>query len=885
MKFYKTYLIAALTLAGCSNSAPTSQDVVDTIASDLIVNYAVTHNKWGTPCSLPDRSKQIEKDPCYEGNITLTSNQPILSSTARTSEWEIYYSQVEPIFAAQSNEFTIDHINGDLHRIRPTKAFTGFEKGVSKKIDFIVLGQVLTEAKLMPNYYVVAKNAKPQIIQSTKLSTAPDTGLIARPYITPLDDTDRLFRKSENDNTQLATANHLYTANAGTQLASLEDIDHGIIPTPTSVIRDPSGGRLGISDGIAISQENLESTSIKTAIERLKLLGIIEAPDGAPVNISIQSIPNSVEGAYTLNISESGISIVAGDEAGAAYALASIASLYQLGNNDLPFLTIKDQPRFAFRGMHVDVARNFHSKTEVIKLLDQMAAYKLNKLHLHLADDEGWRLEIPGLPELTEIGSKRCHDLEENTCLLMQLGSGPTGTSDVDGYYSVADYTDILQAATARHIQVIPSLDMPGHARAAVKSMEARYRRLMAEDKPDEAKQYLLSDPDDASVYQSIQYYSDNTINPCMESSFIFLEKMIDEVQQIHRAAGHPLNVYHIGADETAGAWTKSPVCEAFFENNSQGISKPKELGTYFIERMANILSSKDIKAGAWNDGLDHADPKKLPANLQSNIWGVLPWGGVTPAHKHANYGWDAVLSYPDVLYFDFPYEADPKEGGYYWAARHTNTRKVFNFMPGNSPIHAEFWQDSSDNNYEINDRVQRDETGKITHTPLSPEHKFSGIQGHIWSETVPTDDELEYRVFPRLLALAERAWHKPDWEVPYNYDGAVYNSKSNFFSAHAKKDRDKGWNNFASIISQKEFPKLDIADIFYRIPTLGGVVQNGQLHLNSIFPGLPIEYREHDGNWLLYEKPVAVSGEVYFRARSANQNRAGRSLTVNITD
>src|SRR3546814_16718270 len=109
-----------------------------------------------------------------------------------------------------------------------------------------------------------------------------------------------------------------------------------------------------------------------------------------------------------------------------------------------------------------------------------MAAYKLNKLHLHLAEDEGWRIEIPALPELAEIGSKRCHDPSEATCLLPQLGAGPEGASGVNGYLTTADYVAIVKAAAARQIGVIPSLDMPGHRRPPLRALEVSPARLTA---------------------------------------------------------------------------------------------------------------------------------------------------------------------------------------------------------------------------------------------------------------------------------------------------------------------------------------------------------------------------------------------------------------------
>lgn len=157
-----------------------------------------------------------------------------------------------------------------------------------------------------------------------------------------------------------------------------------------------------------------------------------------------------------MSIKGDGIVIKAFDQAGAFYAVQSIFGLIDSQSaHSLPQLTIKDAPRFDYRGVMVDVARNFHSKDAILATLDQMAAYKMNKLHLHLTDDEGWRLEIPGLPELTEVGANRCFDVEEKSCLLPQLGSGSTSDNFGSGYFSKADYVEILKYAKARNIEVI----------------------------------------------------------------------------------------------------------------------------------------------------------------------------------------------------------------------------------------------------------------------------------------------------------------------------------------------------------------------------------------------------------------------------------------------
>jgi|GEM_PF-6579501 len=166
---------------------------------------------------------------------------------------------------------------------------------------------------------------------------------------------------------------------------------------------------------------------------------------------------------------------------------------------------------------------NFHSKQTVMRLLDQMAAWMMNRFHFHLSDDEGWRIEIPGLPELTDVGTKRCHDLTEKRCLLPQLGSGPLSDNNGSGYFRRADYIEIVKYAQARHIQVIPQIDRPAHARAAVIAMEARYQRLMKAGEPEQASAYRLIDPTDGANTTSVQLYDRTSyLNPCIEGGTRF---------------------------------------------------------------------------------------------------------------------------------------------------------------------------------------------------------------------------------------------------------------------------------------------------------------------------------------------------------------------------
>merc|ERR1712227_54246 len=150
-------------------------------------------------------------------------------------------------------------------------------------------------------------------------------------------------------------------------------------------------------------------------------------------------------------------------DSGIFYALQTLFIISKVNPGSLPSGHLQDCPRYGYRGLMLDVSRNFHDKNTILKTLDQMARYKLNKLHLHLTDDEGWRLEMPGLPELTQVGGKRLHCSTDETCVLPQLGSDPVNdTAPGSGYYTVAEYKEILQYAKDRHITVLPEFDMPG---------------------------------------------------------------------------------------------------------------------------------------------------------------------------------------------------------------------------------------------------------------------------------------------------------------------------------------------------------------------------------------------------------------------------------------
>ncbi len=839
-----------------------------TIGAELDLTYRVRANRGEGSCRLPDGRVGGEQ-PCAEAEIVLSTSRP-LALAGR----DIYFSQVDPVALTSNDGAHVEHINGDLHVLRFASDAPPLQPGENRRIPFVVGGVILTRAKVMPNYYVVDPQGDAVIIDSTREVASDYQGRKALPHLAPL---PRPLRQSSRDLTPIETPELVGAENRDVSFVA-EAVDSGIIPTPSQVERDPDGARLDLARGFTLRGDARLTAALAPAMARLEALGVPQVGDGIP--LVVQTDPALGPEAYRLRITGEAVSIAASDTAGAFYAVQSLAALMRPGHRDVPALAVEDSPRFGFRGLHLDIARNFHGPETIRALIDQMAAYKLNRLHLHLADDEGWRLAIEGLPELTEVGARRCHDLEEDECLLPQLGSGPLAEGSGSGYLSAEDYVGLLRYAAERQVEVIPSLDMPGHSRAAVRVMDARYRKLIAAGQPEEeAARFLLSDPADTTRYRSIQHYSDNTINVCRPSTYRFVGHVLDRLIAMHEQAGAPLERYHIGADETAGAWVESPICRELLASG-EGPSKLEDLGGYFIARVAKMVADGGVIPAAWSDGLSHVDPAALPDRVQSNVWGTLAGGGALTAHRHANLGWDVVLSIPDALYFDMPYSAHPEEGGYDWAIRRAPTRKLFSMMPGNLPALAAYWRDRDERALTIDDRPGG---GDAAHRPLDEGRAFTGIQGHLWTETIRDRETLGYQLFPRMFALAERAWHRPSWEVPYDHSGARIGFGDPLIGADRRAAMAADWNRFASIIGAKELPKLAASGWSFRLPTVGVVRADGGLQTRVAIPGLLIQCDGGTGWTDLERCAPGPDGKVQLRTALTADGPYGRAFTVKI--
>ena len=880
----KLTLIAAsviATLAGCSSTSNPEQNIVDSLADNLDIKYTIVTNQ-GADNGLACQDLGAEFASCNKVNMTLINQ----GDTIDSKDWTIYFHSIRLILEVGNDQFKVTRITGDLHKLEPTDKFDGFAAGETVEIPLVAEYWQLFETDFMPGAFVVANNAEPKLIASLNTENTSS-------YVTEL--TPQQQKRVTADNNVFATPQTRFEKNA--DVLAL-DITSALLPTPMHV--ELAEGKVDISQGLALPKQQFADAQF-TAIEtRAKLIGV-DVEGKLPVAIALTpklfTGEMAVSGAYQLDITAQGIDIKAFDQAGLFYALQSVFGLVDSSNaSELPLLSIKDAPRFDYRGVMVDVARHFHTKPAILATLDQMSAYKMNKLHLHLSDDEGWRIAIPGLPELTDVGGNRCFDLDETRCLLPQLGSGPTSDNFGSGFFSKADYVEILKYAKARNIDVIPEIDMPAHARSAVVSMEARYKRLMKVGDEVGASEYRLMDPLDTSNVTTIQFYDKRSfINPCLASSTRFVDKVISEIAAMHQEADMPLTTWHFGGDETkniklnAGfqdinandklSWkgnidlsqqdmpfAKSPQCKILLDKGV--VSDFAHLPSHFAEQVSKIAASKGIPSfQAWQDGLKYSENAQSfsTENTRVNFWDTLYWGGAASAYEWSDKGYDVIISNPDYVYMDMPYEVDAKERGYYWATRATDTRKMFSFAPENLPQNAETSVDRDGNGFNGVGGVE----GKA----------FHGLSAQLWSESVRNDEQYEYMVFPRVLAAAERSWHKADWENDYKA-GVEYSLETNLVNKQALTD---DWTRVANIIGQRELTKLEKAGIDYRLPLPGAKIENGILAMNIQFPGVALQYSTDGKNWLDYSAQAQpkVTGEVWIRSISTSGERASRVTSL----
>ena len=475
----------------------------------------------------------------------------------------------------------------------------------------------------------------------------------------------------------------------------------------------------------------------------------------------VEIVPSEKAGWYRI-VLDGKCKVQAADEDGARYAQVTLENLKRNAGTDvLPNLVIEDWPDFGYRGFMLDISRNFTTKENILKFLDLLAHYKVNVFHLHFGDDEGWRVEIPQLPELTTYGAyhefpykNENGEYEETNCLMPSYNGSidpEDMTSSANGHLTAEDYVEIVKYAWERRISVIPEFDTPGHSRAAIKAMEAYARRTGDSS-------FLLSDPDDVSEYCSVQYYDDNALNVAMPSTYRFIEVVFDQLIAYHKEAGVPLPAIHVGGDEVpSGAWVGSEYCRKIMKE--RGWDNIELLKSYYIENVLDIAEARGVKISGWQElvmDLEDHVYERMKKNLYSvNFW-YTGSGNEEYPYKYANDGVPVVLSNMTNTYVDFAYTPDKTERGLSWGG-FVDERRSFSLLP-----------------FDIYRSVRWDDKGRMRDienlpdgkTPLKAKENIAGVQAQLWTETVRNFDHVTSYVFPKVCGVFERAWNaSPSWE------------------------------------------------------------------------------------------------------------------------
>lgn len=780
--------------------------------------------------------------------------------------WTLYYNFVRMVHPDTLHGLALEHVNGDLFKITPTSDFKAIAPGDSLVVSLVSDAWTIHNTDAPAGLFLVWNNE--------------EKGYTINNYtVLPATQARQLLRFA-NDKAPTITPEIVFNQNVGMKLLDQQQLTN-VFPTPVSYTRGEDVFNFLPTSTISADPQFQKEAALFAAQ--------MSEVFGRPINVAkqggtIQLEKASIDGdGYELQVGIQGVKIRANNGNGVFYGLQSLKTMmpglaWKGKQKSVPVqgATVKDAPRFGYRSFMVDISRNFHPVDDLKKIIDVMALYKLNVLHFHFSDDEGWRLEMPSLPELTAVGAKRGFGAK-NASLIPAYGSGPDLQSETgSGFYSRAQFIDLLKYAADRHIKVIPEVESPGHARAAVKSMDARYDYFMQQGNEAKAKEYLLKNPADASQYRSVQMFNDNVMDAGLPSTYKFVGRVVDDLIAMYREAGVPLDIIHMGGDELPhGAWSNSPSVKDLMQR--EGLESVDEVWYYYYDEVYKILQKRGIQLYGWEevgmrktklDGRSHniPNPDFANKNVQVDVWNnVLGGGAEDLAYRLANAGYKVVLSPVSNNYFDMAYQKSWDEPGFYWGG-YIDVDKPFYFIPldyyKNSKVDA--------SGAPLDKRIF---IGKDRLTDFGKSN-IVGLQGVLFSETTKSREDIEYKILPRLLGLAERAWAPdPAWAIEKDSD-------------KAEKMYQAAWNEFANVLGQRELPRLNFysGGYLYRIPTAGGTVKDGMVYANVQLPGFTIRYttdgKEPSLKSPAYMQPFEAKGTVKLRVFDAS-GRASRSVTV----
>lgn len=494
--------------------------------------------------------------------------------------------------------------------------------------------------------------------------------------------------------------------------------DVAIVPTPLSMEKGTGSFTFGPNTVITVPTEEQKPVAGLFASLFTRSAGFTpKVQVGTEGDVCLELDKNLPEDAYEMQVSSGQIRVKASDSKGLFYGLQNLRLLLPPAIESstaqdtvewtVPEMTVKDAPRFGYRGFMLDVSRYFLPKEELLRMIDCMALLKLNRLHLHLTDDNGWRLEIKKYPKLTEVGAWK---VDRQHLPFPERRNPKRGEpATVGGYYTQADMKEIIAYAADRQIEIIPEIDIPAHSNAALASYP-EYACPVVKD-------FIGVIPGLGGKNAEIIFCGGN------EKTYEFLQDVLDEV-----IALFPSRYIHLGGDEaTKTNWKKCPLCQARIRE--EHLADEEALQGYFMGRMSDYVRSKGKEVMGW----DELTNSKLPED--AIIFGWQGFGNA--ALKAAEQGHRFVMTPARVAYlirYQGPQWFEPLT---YFG---NNTLKgLFDYEPV-----QEGWK---------------------------PEYEklLMGVQASMWTEFCNKPEDVFYLVFPRLAALAEIAWvpkNQKDWNV-----------------------------------------------------------------------------------------------------------------------
>lgn len=807
------------------------QNIDDIILNFHIIKFDVQKNKTETVFEIINNSEE-----------NLESN-----------DWELHWNQMKGFITKNTLPRNIDfkYVNGQHY----FKLFfgEGWDLNAGERLNFKIKFEGIIDRKIMGPVGVFIVNKKNAF--DIKLNT--------------------IWREAEEiSQLKIPTSIELYETYPNDNFKKSDQIK--IIPTPKLL-------NINNSNQIIIENWNVK---IDEAFEKNSTLIInffakffndkITMDNKRAHTILIRSNNYLDDENYLLEIKSNLIIIESKDIFGIRHAIQSlrqINSIYKNENIGLPIIKINDGPRFSYRGFMLDISRNFFPKKKIMDVLDVLSLLKLNYLELRLTDDEGWRIEIPGLPELTQVGAQRGYTEDEQDKLIPAYGSGALGLKNGNGYLSKKDFKEILVYADKLGVKVIPQISFPSHARAAIKAMEARYLKFINSNDNKKATKYLLNDFDDKSIYRSAQGYNDNIICICMKSPYTFFKKVFNEINKMYNETGVKLEKFSIGADEVPyGVWKKSKICKEKFGENMD----VNNLYDNNLRELFSIIKEKGVTMTGWEDVLliqssESQHEKKIKTEnfnyefipyVWNNTWKE---GREDMIYRFANLGFETIMSNSSAFYFDMADNKDFENYGLNWSGYvdYFDTWAI-------DPLDI-FSNNALNEKHGLNkdyiEKMEKIKTDKIKN--------FLGIQSQLWTETVINNDVFDELFIPNIVVFAEKSWSKrPQWlsENDVNIQ---------------KKEMNEDWDKFTSFLGHKFLSFISNNSNFkFHLPKPGGKIFQNKLILKSQFPGLTLRYST-DGtipgvDSKIYFDPIDVSNENIIYARSFDSfGNGGKAIKI----